>query len=86
MWGQTYINRRSVVQALPIEYPSGNTTAGNYRFTVIGSHGFYSGDDIFNVTGSIIHITTDGSYGQNSIYEDSDNPIICKYWYFDFIY
>lgn len=87
MWGQTDIDRRSVVQALPIEYPSGNTKAGNYRFTVIESSGFYSGDNIFNATGSIIYITTDGSiYGQNTTYEDSDNPIICKYWYFDFIY
>lgn len=85
MWGQTDIYRRSVVQALPIEYPSGNTKAGLYKFTAIGASGFYSGDDIFNVTGSIIYITADGSiYGEDNIYKDKDNPIICKYWYFEY--
>lgn len=83
----TYINNAYVLQAIPIEYPSGNTKAGNYRFTVIGPFGFYSGDDIYNVTGSSIWMTSTGSiYGQNTTYKDSDNPIICKYWYFDFIY
>lgn len=85
VWGQTDIYRRSVVQALPIEYPSGNTNAGLYNFTAIGASGFYSGDGIFNVTGSIIYITADGSiYGEDNIYKDSDNPIICKYWYFEY--
>lgn len=86
MWGQTDIYRRSVVQALPIEYPSGNTKAGKYRFTVIGASGAYY-NDLFETTGSIIYITSDGSiYGANSVYEDSNNPIICKYWYFDFVF
>lgn len=76
------------MQALPIEYPSGNKNAGKYAFTVIGAYGaYYNG--LFETTGSIIYITSDGSiygYGTNSVYEDKNNPIICKYWYFDFVF
>lgn len=81
VWGQTDIDRRSVVQALPIEYPSGNSKVGNYTFTVIGAYGgYYNGT--YEITGSVIYITSDGSiygYGTDSIYKDKNNPIICKY-------
>lgn len=83
----TTINRRSVVQALPIEYPI-NKSVGKYTFTVIGAFGGYY-NDTYEITGSVIYITSDGSiygYGTNSVYGDTNNPIICKYWYFDLIY
>lgn len=78
-----FIVDRYVIQAFPISYPSGNKDAGYYDIPLIGASGFFY-NDIFETTGSSIWMTSTGSLSsQNCVYEDYDNPITCKYWYFD---
>lgn len=77
------IGHRYVIQALPIQYPSGNKDAYLYTIPVISVATSLDGN-IPQVIGSSIWMTANGTLLLNDKrYEDFKNPIICKYWYFD---
>lgn len=67
------ITGRYAIQILPIQYPNSDTVD---KYVILQTRIFADNNKFKGIT-----ITIKAEDG--SIYQNSNNPIICKYWYFN---